>query len=57
MRYMGKKEIGQMQPFELVISIMIADLASTPMSETGIPILWSNTNIRIVVYVYDNFYD
>ena len=40
MRYMGKKEIGQMQPFELVISIMIADLASTPMSETGIPILY-----------------
>lgn len=38
MRMMGKREIGQLQPFELVISIMIADLASTPMSETGIPI-------------------
>jgi len=37
---MGKREIGQMQPFELVISIMIADLASTPMSEIGIPILY-----------------
>lgn len=40
MRFMGKREIGQMQPFELVISIMIADLASTPMSEIGIPILY-----------------
>lgn len=38
MRMMGKREIGQLQPFELVISIMIADLASTPMSEIGIPI-------------------
>lgn len=38
MRFMGKREIGQLQPFELVISIMIADLASTPMSEIGIPI-------------------
>jgi uncharacterized membrane protein YcaP (DUF421 family) len=38
MRLMGKREIGQMQPFELAISIMIADLASIPMSETGIPI-------------------
>lgn len=38
MRFMGKREIGQLQPFELVISIMIADLASTPMSEVGIPI-------------------
>jgi uncharacterized membrane protein YcaP (DUF421 family) len=37
---MGKREIGQMQPFELVISIMIADLASTPMAEIGIPILY-----------------
>ena len=40
MRFMGKREIGQMQPFELVIAIMIADLASTPMSEIGIPLLY-----------------
>ncbi|MBR3614923.1 MAG: DUF421 domain-containing protein [Clostridia bacterium] len=40
MRFMGKREIGQMQPFELVIAIMIADLASTPMSEIGIPIFY-----------------
>ena len=38
MRLMGKREIGQLQPFELAISIMIADLATTPMSNSGIPI-------------------
>ena len=38
MRLMGKREIGQMQPFELAISIMIADLATLPMTETGVPI-------------------
>ena len=38
MRLMGKREIGQLQPFELAISIMIADLATIPMSATGIPI-------------------
>jgi len=38
MRFMGKREIGQLQPFELVISIMIADLASIPMSDVGVPI-------------------
>ncbi len=38
MRLMGKREIGQLQPFELAISIMIADLASIPMTEPGIPI-------------------
>ena len=38
MRLMGKREKGQMQPFELAISIMIADLATLPMTETGVPI-------------------
>ena len=38
MRLMGKREIGQLQPFELAISIMIADLATIPMTATGIPI-------------------
>lgn len=38
MRLMGKREIGQLQPFELAIAIMIADLASVPMTDTGIPI-------------------
>ena len=38
MRLMGKREIGQMQPFELVIAIMIADLASIPMADVGVPI-------------------
>ncbi len=38
MRLMGKREIGQLQPFELVVSILIADLASIPMADSGIPI-------------------
>ena len=46
MRLMGKREIGQLQPFELAISIMIADLASLPMTETGVPI--SNGIIQIL---------
>ena len=37
-RLMGKREIGQLQPFEFVISIMLADLATIPMSEVGVPI-------------------
>ena len=38
MRLMGKREIGQLQPFELVISIIIADLAAIPISNSGIPL-------------------
>ena len=38
MRIMGKREIGQLQPFEFAIAIMIADLATIPMANTGVPI-------------------
>lgn len=38
LRLMGKREIGQLQPYELVITMMIADLASVPMQEVGIPL-------------------
>ena len=38
MRLMGKREIGQLQPFELAISIMIADLVTMPMTDVGTPI-------------------
>ncbi len=39
MRMMGKRQIAQMQPFELVIMIMIADLAAVPMEDTDIPLI------------------
>ena len=39
MRIMGKRQIGQLQPFELVIAIMISELASVPMQNTGIPLI------------------
>ena len=39
MRLMGKRQVGQLQPFELVIAIMIADLASSPMESLDTP-LW-----------------
>lgn len=36
---MGKRQIGEMQPFELVITLIIADLATIPMAETALPLL------------------
>ena len=42
MRIMGKREIGQMQPFELVIAIMIADIK------------WNNSNISIIIIPINN---
>lgn len=39
LRFMGKKQIGQMEPSELTVAIMISELATIPLSETGIPLL------------------
>lgn len=39
MRIMGKRQIGEMQPSELVAAIMISDLASVPMQTIDIPLL------------------
>lgn len=40
MRLMGKSQIGEMQPFEFVISLVIAELACIPMADSSIPILY-----------------
>ncbi len=39
MRLMGKKQVGELQPSELVVSMAISDLASIPMQDTNQPLL------------------
>ena len=39
LRVMGKRQIGEMQPSELVVAIMISDLATIPMQDVGIPLM------------------
>lgn len=39
LRIMGKRQIGQLQPFELVVAIMLSELAAVPMQNTGIPLI------------------
>ena len=38
-RLMGKRQIGELQPYELVITIMISDLASLPMQYSRLPLI------------------
>ena len=52
-RVMGKREIGQLQPFELVIAIMIADLATTPMAEIGVPLLYGIVPLLALVILHE----
>ena len=38
LRLMGKRQIGELEPTELVITLLIADLASVPMQDLGAPL-------------------
>lgn len=38
MRLMGKRQVAELQPYELVIAIMISDLASLPMQDQRLPL-------------------
>jgi uncharacterized membrane protein YcaP (DUF421 family) len=38
-RLLGKRQIGELEPSELVLALIIADLASVPMQDNGIPLL------------------
>lgn len=38
-RAMGKRQIGELEPIELVLMLLISDLAAVPMQDFGIPLL------------------
>ena len=38
-RLMGKRQVGEMQPFEFVVTLIIADLACIPMAELSVPLV------------------
>ena len=37
-RLMGKRQVGQMEPSEFVVTMLVANLASIPMQDEGIPL-------------------
>lgn len=39
MRLMGKRTIGELQPYEFVITLAVAELACTPMQDLSIPLI------------------
>ena len=52
MRLMGKRQIGEMQPYELVITLIIADLACLPMSDPAIPLFYGLVAILTVYFLH-----
>ncbi len=39
LRLMGKRQIGELEPSELVLTLIISDLAAVPMQDFGIPLV------------------
>lgn len=39
LRLVGKRQIGELEPSELVLTMMLSDLATVPMQDFGIPLL------------------
>lgn len=50
-RLMGKRQIGEMQPLELVVTLVISDLACLPLSDVSIPIAYGVVAILAVFFV------
>ncbi len=51
-RLMGKRQIGEMQPFEFVITLIIADLACVPMAELSVPLVHGLVPILSLLIVH-----
>jgi len=49
---MGKRQLGQMQPFELVLTLVIADLATIPMAEVSVPVLHGIIPVFTLVLIH-----
>ena len=48
-RLMGKRQLGEMEPMEFVVTMLLANLAAVPMQETGIPLLSGLIPILVVL--------
>lgn len=51
-RLMGKRTIGELQPYEFVITLAVADLACTPMQDVSVPLLYGVIPILVLFVVH-----
>lgn len=52
MRLMGKRQIGEMQPYEFVITLIIAEIACIPMSDPSIPLSYGLISILTIYFLH-----
>lgn len=52
-RLMGKRQAGELQPFELIIAVMIAEVAATPMDGPGVPITYGIVPVVVLLVLHN----
>ena len=52
MRLMGKRQIGEMQPFEFIITLLIAELACIPMTDISIPLSYGIVSLLAIFILH-----
>lgn len=51
-RLMGKRQLGEMQPFELVVTLIIAEVACIPMNDPYIPFYYGIVPIITLAFLH-----
>lgn len=54
-RLMGKRTIGELQPFEFVITLAIADLACMPMQDIAVPLVYGLVPLFVMFLMHFAF--
>ncbi len=54
-RLMGKRQLAQLQPYEVVVTLMISDLATQPMSDVEMPLLGGVVSIVTLLLMHSLF--
>ena len=54
-RLMGKRQIGEMQPFEFIVTLIIADLACVPMADVSIPLVYGIVAVLTLFLMHQIF--
>ena len=49
LRLMGKRQIGQLQPYEFAVMLISSNLVTVPMSDLATPLLWGITPIYVLL--------
>ncbi|MDR0916373.1 MAG: DUF421 domain-containing protein [Oscillospiraceae bacterium] len=50
MRVMGKRQLGELEPAELVVAVLISDIAAGPLNDLGTPLLYGLAPIFTLVF-------